>query len=84
MEYGLSKEQTVRSIDGGKFDQFSVTKNPRYVKEIILGGEVDFGRVLPSPTSSDYDRPETMPENSTWYVMTEMQGWNTKSWYIWL
>jgi len=26
----------------------------------------------------DYDRPETMPENSTWYVMTEIPGLNYK------
>jgi len=26
----------------------------------------------------DYDRPETMPANSTWYVMTEIPGLNYK------
>jgi hypothetical protein len=43
----------------------------------------DFGRVLPGETSPGKlseitTDPETMPENSTWYVMTEIPGLNYK------
>jgi len=49
-----------------------------------------FGKREKSQILGDYDRPETMPANSTWYVMTEIPGLNYKDvgnlwmWVEWL
>ena len=70
----LPKEQTVRCNRWRKFDRtFSdKTQEVRYVREIIFGKKRSrrFWEITTDP--------ETMPENSTWYVMTEIPGLNYK------
>lgn len=70
----LPKGQTVRCNRWRKFDRtFSdKTQEVRYVREIIFGKKRSrrFWEVTTDP--------ETMPENSTWYVMTEIPGLNYK------
>ncbi len=66
----LPKGQTVRCNQWRKFDRvFSdKTQEARYVREIIFGKKRSrrFWEITTDP--------ETMPENSTWYVMTEIPG----------
>jgi len=70
----LPKGQTVRCNRWRKFDRtFSDgTQEVRYVREIIFGKKRSrrFWEITTDP--------ETMPENSTWYVMTEIPGLNYK------
>jgi hypothetical protein len=69
----LPEGQTVRCNRWRKFDRtFSdKTQEVRYVREIILARRevAGFGRL---------QQIQTMPENSTWYVMTEIPGLNYK------
>jgi len=53
------------------------TQEVRMLREIIFWQKE-------SQILGDYDRPETMPENSTWYVMTEIPGLNYKDWEIYI
>ncbi len=66
----LPKGQTVRCNRCRKFNRvFSdKTQEVRYVREIIFGKKRSrrFWEITTDP--------ETMPENSTWYVMTEIPG----------
>jgi len=70
----LPQGQTVRCSRWRKFDRtFSDgTQEVRYVREIIFGKKRSrrFWEITTDP--------ETMPENSTWYVMTEIPGLNYK------
>jgi SRSO17 transposase len=70
----LPKGQTVRCNRWRKFERsFSdQTQEVRYVREIIFGKKRSrrFWEITTDP--------ETMPENSTWYVMTEIPGLNYK------
>jgi len=62
--------QTVRCNRWRKFDRIfsDKTQEVRYVREIIFGKKRSrrFWEITTDP--------ETMPENSTWYVMTEIPG----------
>jgi len=70
----LPKGQTVRCNRWRKFDRIFSDGTPevRYVREIIFGKKRSrrFWEITTDP--------ETMPENSTWYVMTEIPGLNYK------
>lgn len=70
----LPKGQTVRCNRWRKFDRTFSNGNQevRYVREIIFGKKRNrrFWEITTDP--------ETMPENSTWYVMTEISGLNYK------
>ena len=70
----LPKGQTVRCNRWRRFDRtFSDgTQEVRHVREIIFGKKRSrrFWEITTDP--------ETMPENSTWYVMTEIPGLNYK------
>ncbi len=70
----MPREQTVRCNKWRKFDRnFSDgTKEIRYVREIIFGKK-SYRRYWEVTTN-----PETRPENSTWYVMTEIPNVNYK------
>lgn len=66
----LPKGQTVRCNRWRKFDRIfsDKTQEVRYVREIIFGKKRSrrFWEITTDP--------ETMPKNSTWYVMTEIPG----------
>ncbi len=70
----LPKGQTVRCNQWRKFDRIfsDGTQEARYVREIIFGKKRSrrFWEITTDP--------ETMPANSTWYVMTEIPGLNYK------
>ncbi len=70
----MPREQTVRCNKWRKFDRIfsDGTKEIRYVREIIFGKKSD--RRYWEVTTN----PETRPENSTWYVMTEIPNVNYK------
>jgi SRSO17 transposase len=70
----LPKRQTVRCNRWRKFNRtFSDgTQEVRYVREII------FGKKRSRRFWEITTEPETMPDNSTWYVMTEIPGLNYK------
>ena len=66
----MPSEQTVRANKWCEFERiFSKEKSePRYIREIIYGKK---GRITYWEITTD---PETMPENSTSFVMTNIQG----------
>jgi SRSO17 transposase len=66
----MTSEQTVRANRWCLFERiFSNEKSePRYIREIIYGKK---GRITYWEITTD---PETMPENSTSFVMTNIQG----------
>lgn len=70
----LPKGQTVRCNRWRKFDRIfsDKTTEVRYVREII------FARKRSRRFWEITTDPEIMPENSTWYVMTEISGLNYK------
>jgi len=67
----LPKGQTVRCNQWRKFDRiFSDQTQEVLVRNHFVRREIRFWEITTDP--------ETMPENSTWYVMTEMTGLNYK------
>jgi SRSO17 transposase len=74
MECGCLKGKRFAATELRKFDRtFSdKTQEVRYVREIIFGKKRSrrFWEITTDP--------QTMPENSTWYVMTEVPGLNYK------